>query len=61
MSIQLKREGGGKMADFIVIAIICICMGAIVYFTIKRKKEGKSGCGCGCSHCTSGTCHSRES
>lgn len=46
------------MADFVVIAIIVLCMGAILYVTVKRKKEGKSGCGCGCDHCASGTCQS---
>jgi len=46
------------MADFIIIGIIVACIAGAVFYRIKLKKSGESGCGCsGCgSSCSSGSC-----
>ncbi len=40
-----------KPIDYILIGAIALTLGWIVFYLIKSKKSGKSGCGCGCATC----------
>ena len=42
------------LADYIIIAIVAILVGAAVYFAIRHKKRGSGCCG-DCSKCA-GSC-----
>lgn len=52
---------GDHIGTIIVLAILMICVGAVVRGMVKRKKQGKSACGgCsgGCAACPMcGRCH----
>lgn len=46
------------MIDYIVVGIICVCLGLVVTYIVKRKKSGQTGCGCSCGDCpSSSSCH----
>ena len=44
------------MADFIVVAIVAVCLAASIAHIIRNKKKGGSSCGCGCSGCSGSSC-----
>ena len=47
--------------SIVILAVLTLIVGAIVYFHIRAKKQGKSSCGGGCSHCAmSGMCHPKK-
>ena len=35
----------------IVAAVLVVIIGLIVFFRIKARRAGKTGCGCGCESC----------
>ena len=35
----------------IVVAVLAVIVALIVFFRIKARRAGKSGCGCGCENC----------
>ena len=35
----------------IVLAVVAGLIGAVLFFQIRAKRQGKSGCSCGCEHC----------
>lgn len=45
------------MTDFIVIAVVAVCILLAVIYKVRQKKSGD--CGCGCGGCSSGTCGSK--
>lgn len=47
------------MADFIVLAIVAVCLILSIAYQIRRKKNGGSACGCGCGGCSGASCCGR--
>ena len=46
-----------NLSTFLVAAVLCVVIGTIIYFQVKKMKRG-GGCGCGCSGCSHATqCH----
>ena len=49
------------MGTFIVGAILLVIVGAVIYFMVRSKKQGKSSCGCGCANCAlHDSCHNQK-
>lgn len=46
------------MIDIIVIGIVVLGLCGVIYYNIKRKKNGQTGCS-GCSGCTSSSCQEK--
>ncbi|MCI8334765.1 MAG: FeoB-associated Cys-rich membrane protein [Lachnospiraceae bacterium] len=44
------------MADFIVLALVAVCLACSIAYQIRRKKNGGSACGCGCAGCGGASC-----
>ena len=43
--------------------IVIMVIGSVIFFQIRRRKQGKSACscGCGCSGCAmSGSCNTKK-
>ena len=40
----------------IVVAVLVVIVWLIVFFRIKARRAGKSGCSCGCANCTMECC-----
>lgn len=40
------------MGDIIVVFVIALCLAAVLWYHISRRKKGETGCGCGCSGCS---------
>lgn len=54
-------KGDNVMADFIVIAIIVLCLGLMAKSYIKKKRSGQNiGCACGGGSGDCSSCQHRE-
>lgn len=40
------------MGDLIVVLVIGLCLAAVLWYHVSRRKKGETGCGCGCSGCS---------
>lgn len=43
--------------------VVIMVIGSVIFFQIRRRKQGKPGgsCGCGCSGCAmSGSCNTKK-
>ncbi len=39
------------VGDLIVVLVIALCLAAVLWYHVSRRKKGETGCGCGCSGC----------
>ena len=49
------------MGDLIVVLVIALCLAAVLWYHISRRKKGETGCGCGCSGCGASGGHNASS
>lgn len=47
------------MGNVIVVLVIGLCLAAVLWYHISKRKKGETGCGCGCSGC-SAKCDTRK-
>ncbi|MBQ3099926.1 MAG: FeoB-associated Cys-rich membrane protein [Clostridia bacterium] len=46
------------MGNVIVLSALGLIVGLVIYFNLRNRKKGDSGCSCGCKNCAhSGICH----
>ncbi|MCI8814129.1 MAG: FeoB-associated Cys-rich membrane protein [Lachnospiraceae bacterium] len=36
----------------IVVFVIVLCLAAVLWYHVSRRRKGETGCGCGCSGCS---------
>ncbi len=46
--------------SYVILFVIILVMALVIYFKIKRIKDGKGFCSCGCDGCTNAECKMRN-
>lgn len=57
MSAWLSQNWG----NIVILSVIALAVGSVIFFRIRARRRGESGCSCGCGGCAmQGICHGQK-